>query len=82
MEAKLLDRKVVDAHEFGDLVLQSVHDLARTLFPQVTDKTFDVALPFRVTFDPKGEICTCRMVCTHMGDGGIECNWVCTGNCN
>jgi hypothetical protein len=81
MAEKLLERQVVDAQEFGDLVLRNADDLARTLFPHVRDRTFDIALPFRVSFGPKGEICVCKIVCTHMGDGGIECTEVCTGNC-
>ena len=82
MEREPLERKVVDADEFGSLVLENVQDLARTLFPDVKNQTFDIALPFRVSFGTRGEICSCRIVCTHMPDGGIECVEVCTGNCS
>jgi hypothetical protein len=73
-------RKVVDAREFGDLVLKELRSIARKSHRGLRRGTVQVALPFRVTFKD-GAVCVCYVACHTTSDGGTACSVTCSGDC-
>jgi hypothetical protein len=78
MERPQLERRVVDAREFGELVLRDLDEMLGKLYPNLREETVDLAVPFKVSVDADGGTCTCKVVCTEF-DGTIECVEVCHG---
>ena len=78
MEEPRPERRVVDAQEFGELVLRDLEEMLGKLFPDLREDTVELAMPFKVSVFADGGTCVCKTVCTEF-DGVIERVEVCSG---